>query len=610
MIVVMYVVRVPNRGSPPAILLRESYREAGKVKNRTLANLSAWPEAKVDALTRVLKGQPPPAAPLDEAFEITRSLPHGHVAAVLGTARRLGLEELIDPAPSRHRDLVTAMTVAQVIAPDSKLAIARGLRGQTAASSLGEVLRLGSCDEDDLYAAMDYLHGRQDEIQDALAARHLGGGTLVLYDVSSAAFEGRTCPLGAIGHPEDGVRGRLQIVYGLLTSPEGIPVAIEVFAGNTGDPTTVKSQVDKVKDRFGITKVVLVGDRGMLTAARLREDVRPAELDWITALRAPQVKALVRDGDLQLTLFDTQDLAEITSPDFPGERLVACKNPYLEAERARKRESLLAATEADLAKIAAACARARRPLRGQDTIAVRADRVLTRRKVARHFTIDIGADHLSYARNQDSIAAEAALDGIYVLRSSVAASDLGSTEIVSSCKALAQVERAFRAFNTDLDTRPIRHRTEEPGPRARVLADAVVLPQLAPAGPPRAAAVHRRRQARRLRRPDQPGRPRRPLTPRPGQGRHQADPGRPARAQLRHPARRPRHHLPEHHRTRRPPAARLPARHHTYRPAAAGLRIAQRQPPPRDHVVSSPAPRITKSQVNGPTRGSLGGTTG
>jgi hypothetical protein len=459
MIVVMYVVKVPNRGSPPAILLRESYREAGKVKNRTLANLSAWPEAKVEALSRVLKGQPPPAAGLDGAFEITRSLPHGHVAAVLGTARQLGLEELIDPVPSRRRDLVVAMAVAQVIAPDSKLAIARGLRGQTAASSLGEILGLGSCDEDDLYAAMDYLHGRQDEIQDALAARHLAGGTLVLYDVSSAAFEGRTCPLGAIGHPKDGVRGRLQIVYGLLTSPEGIPVAIEVFAGNTGDPKTVAAQVDRVKDRFGITKVVLAGDRGMLTAARLREDVRPAGLDWITALRAPQVKALVRDGDLQLTLFDVQDLAEITSPDFPGERLVACKNPYLEAERARKRESLLAATEADLEKIAAACTRTRRPLRGQDTIAVRADRVLSRRKVAKHFTIDIGDDHLSYARNQDSIAAEAALDGIYVLRTSVAASDLDSPEVVSSYKALAQVERAFRAFNTDLDIRPIRHRT-------------------------------------------------------------------------------------------------------------------------------------------------------
>ena len=461
MIVVMYVARVPNRGSPPAILLRESYREAGKVKNRTLANLSAWPEAKVDALSRVLKGQPPPAADLDGAFEITRSLPHGHVAAVLGTARQLGLEDLIDPEPSRHRDLVTAMAVAQVIAPDSKLAIARGLREETAASSLGEVLHLGSCDEDDLYAAMDYLQARQEQIQDALAARHLAGGTLVLYDVSSAAFEGRTCPLGAIGHPKDGVRGRLQIVYGLLTSPEGIPVAIEVFNGNTGDPKTVAAQVAKVKDRFGITTVVLVGDRGMLTAARLREDVRPEGLDWITALRAPQVKKLVRDGDLQLTLFDVQDLAEITSPDFPGERLVACMNPFLETERARKRESLLAATEADLEKIAAACARARRPLRGQDTIAVRADRVLKRRKVGKHFTIDITDDSFSYARNQDSITAEAALDGIYVLRTSVQPGDLEPAEVVSSYKALAQVERAFRAFNTDLDIRPIRHRTED-----------------------------------------------------------------------------------------------------------------------------------------------------
>jgi Transposase DDE domain len=456
----MYVARVPNRGSPPAVLLRESYREAGKVKNRTLANLSSWPEAKVDALSRVLKGQPRAAA-LDGAFEITRSLPHGHVAAVLGTLRDLGLEELIDPAPSRQRDLVTAMAVAQVIAPGSKLAIARGLRDATAASSLGEVLGLGSCDEDDLYAAMDWLQARQEQIQDALAARHLAGGTLVLYDVSSAAFEGRTCPLGAIGHPKDGVRGRLQIVYGLLTSKEGIPVAIEVFAGNTGDPKTVASQVDKVKDRFGISQVVLVGDRGMLTAARLREDVRPAGLDWITALRAPQVKKLVRDGDLQLTLFDTQDLAEITSPDFPGERLVACMNPFLEAERARKRESLLAATEADLGKIAAACARVRAPLRGQDKIAVRVDRVLNRRKVGKHFTIDIGEDRFSYHRNQDSITAEAALDGIYVLRTSVEPGNLDSGEIVSSYKALDQVERAFRAFNTDLDIRPIRHRTED-----------------------------------------------------------------------------------------------------------------------------------------------------
>ena len=456
----MYVARVPNRGSPPAVLLRESYREAGKVKNRTLANLSSWPEAKVEALSRVLKGQPPTAA-AEGTFEITRSLPHGHVAAVLGMLRRLGLEELIDPEPSRHRDLVAAMTVAQVIDPGSKLAIARGLRDATASSSLGEVLGAGGCDEDDLYAAMDYLRSRQQRVEDALAARHLPGGTLVLYDVSSAAFEGRTCPLGAVGHPKDGVRGRLQIVYGLLTSPQGIPVAIEVFKGNTGDPVTVAAQVEKVKDRFGITKVVLVGDRGMLTAARLREDVRPAQLDWITALRAPQVKKLVRDGALQLTLFDVQDLAEITSPDFPGERLVACMNPFLEAERARKRESLLQATEAELGKIAAAAGRARQPLRGTGKIMLRVDRVLNRRKVGKHFRIDIGDDHLSYARDQDSIAAEAALDGIYVLRTSVAAADLDSPQIVSSYKALAQVERAFRAFNTDLDIRPIRHRTED-----------------------------------------------------------------------------------------------------------------------------------------------------
>ena len=454
----MYITRVPNRASPPAVLLRESYREGGKVKNRTVANLSSWPEAKAEALSRALKGLPP--AGLEGMVEVARSLPHGHVAAVLGTIRELGLEELIDPEPSRQRDLVTAMAVAQVTGPGSRLAIARGLQEATAASSLGEVLGLGGCDEDDLYGAMDWLAARQDRIEDALAARHLAGGTLVLYDVSSAAFEGRTCPPGAIGHPKDGVRGRLQIVYGLLTSTGGVPVAIEVFKGNTGDPKTVAAQVAKVKDRFALTRVVLVGDRGMLTAARLREDIRPAGLDWITALRAPQVKALVRDGALQLELFDQMDLAEISSPDYPCERLVACKNPFPEAERARKRESLLQATEADLEKIAAAVARERRPLRGADTIALRADRVLRRRKVAKHFTTSISDEHFSYARNQDSITAETALDGIYVLRTTVADGDLDSGEIVSSYKALAQVERAFRAFNTDLDIRPIRHRTE------------------------------------------------------------------------------------------------------------------------------------------------------
>src|SRR6478736_3104401 len=273
----MYVARVPNRGSPPAILLRESYRQAGKVKTRTLANLSHWPDHKVDALQRALKGSP--AQQGLGAFEITRSLPHGHVAAVLGTARALGVEELIDPAPSRRRDLVTAMLVAQVIAPGSKLATARGLRTETATSSLGQLLGVTGCDEDDLYAAMDWALARKDAIENALAARHLVNGTLVLYDVSSAAFEGRTCPLGAIGHARDGVKGRLQIVYGLLCTTAGIPIAIEVFEGNTADPKTLATQIEKLKHRFKLSRVCLVGDQGMLTDARIRDEVRPAQLD-------------------------------------------------------------------------------------------------------------------------------------------------------------------------------------------------------------------------------------------------------------------------------------------------------------------------------------------
>src|SRR6188472_4015714 len=319
----MYVARVPNRGSPPAILLRESYRDGGQAANRTLAKLSRWPDDKVDALARVLKGLPAQGE-LAEAFEITRSRPHGHVAAVLGTARRLGIEELIDPAPSRRRDLVTAMLVAQVIAPGSKLAFARGLRSETATSSLGGVLGVAGCDEDDLYAAMDWALERKDIIEYTLAARHLANGTLVLYDVSSAAFEGRTCPLGRSGTPRDGVKGRLQIVYGLLCSPAGIPIAIEVFEGNTADPKTLAAQITKIKNRFGLSRVCLVGDRGMLTNARINDELRPAQLDWISALRAPQIKALVEHGALQLSLFDEQDLFEISSPEFPGERLVCC----------------------------------------------------------------------------------------------------------------------------------------------------------------------------------------------------------------------------------------------------------------------------------------------
>jgi hypothetical protein len=452
----MYVTRVPNRNSPPAVLLRESYREGGKVKNRTVANLSSWPEAKVEALARALKGLPP--AGLENMIEVTRSLPHGHVAAVLGMIRELGLEELIDAAGSRPRDLVTAMITAAVIDGSSKLATARGLRAGTAASSLGSLLGLQGCDEDDLYAAMDWLLPRQQAIEDALAARHLREGTLVLYDVSSAAFEGRTCPLGQIGHARDGVRGRLQIVYGVLTSTEGIPVAVEVFPGATGDPATLASQVKKLKQRFGLTHVALVGDRGMITKARIRDDLQPAKLDWITALRGPAIKALMAEGAIQPTLFDDTDMAEITSPDYPGERLIACYNPFLAAERARKRGELLAATEAELAKIAAATRRARRPLRGQDAIALAVGKIINAKKVAKHFLVDITGDGLAWRRDEDKIAAEAALDGIYVIRTSLPAEVLGTGSAVESYKALENVERVFRGLNTDLLIRPIRHR--------------------------------------------------------------------------------------------------------------------------------------------------------
>jgi transposase len=454
----MFITRVPNRGSPPAVLLRESYRENGKVKSRTLANLSRWPEHKIDRLDRALKGLPPADWDLSEAFEITRSLPHGHVAAVLGTADRLGVAELIDPAPSRRRNLVLAMLIGQIIEPGSKLAIARGLRADTATSTLGAVLDVAGADEDDLYEAMDWALARKDVIENALAARHLTEGTLVLYDVSSAAFEGHTCPLGKIGHARDGVKGRLQIVYGLLCSPTGVPIAIEVFDGNTADPKTLTAQIDKLKNRFGLSRVVLVGDRGMLTSARIRDELRPAQLDWISALRAPQIKALVEGGALQLSLFDEQNLFEITHPDYPDERLVCCHNPALADERARKRSELLAATENELQTIAAATRRARRPLRGADKIALRVGKVANKFKMAKHFHLDITDEVFSFTRNQEAIAAEAALDGIYVLRTSLPTQTLERDDVVLRYKDLADVERFFRTLNTELDVRPIRHR--------------------------------------------------------------------------------------------------------------------------------------------------------
>ena len=379
------------------------------------------------------------------------------MAAVLGTARALGVEELIDPAPSRRRDLVTAMLVAQVIAPDSKLATARGLRTETATSSLGQLLGVGGCDEDDLYAAMDWVLARKDAIENALAARHLASGTLVLYDVSSAAFEGRTCPLGAIGHARDGVKGRLQIVYGLLCSTAGVPVAIEVFEGNTADPKTLTTQITKLKHQFGLTRVALVGIGHAHQCAHHR-GVAPRRAGLDQRAARPQIKALVETGALQLSLFDEQNLIEISSPEFPGERLVCCHNPVLAADRARTRGELLAATGAELDKIAAATRRHRRPLRGKDKIALRVGKVFNRYKVAKHFTLTITEDSFTFSRNEQAIAAEAALNGIYVLRTSLPTDTLTNNDVVLRYKGLEDVERFFRTLNSELDVRPIRHR--------------------------------------------------------------------------------------------------------------------------------------------------------
>jgi hypothetical protein len=455
----MYVTRVPNRSSPPAVLLRENWREGGKVKSRTLANLTHWPEAKVEALRRVLRGEPF-LAPAADRCEIERSLPHGHVAAVLGTLRRIGLDRLLPRRPQRLAKLALALIVARVVEPAAKLATARQLSEATASHSLGAVLGLGPVDEDELYRALDVLGAAQPAIERALARRHLQDGTLVLYDVTSSYLEGRCCELARRGYSRDGRPDRPQIVFGLLCAADGCPVAVEVFAGDTGDPKTLAAQIDKLKKRFGLKRVVLVGDRGMITQARIEADLKPAGLDWITALRAPAIQALAADdGPLQLSLFDEKEMAEIESPDYPGERLIVCRNPLLAAERARTREDLLAATERDLAKIQAATMRARHPLRGAAAIALKVGAVLGRRKVAKHFNLTITEDTLAFARTEEAIAAEAALDGFYVLRTSVPAATLDAAATVLAYKGLARVERAFRSLKSiDLGVRPVYHR--------------------------------------------------------------------------------------------------------------------------------------------------------
>ena len=461
----MYIEAVPNRNSPPAILLRESYRDNGKVKKRTLLNLSDWPAELVEGFKALLKGGT--VVPKDQpVFTIKRSLPHGHVAAILGTLRKIGLDRLLGPAGHRDRDLVIAMIVARLAMPASKLATAKALSPHTATSSLGEVLGLGEVDEDALYSALDWLYGRQAAIEKALAKRHLEGGCLVLYDVSSSYVEGRHCELAQYGYNRDGKKGKQQIVYGLLCAADGCPVAIEVFEGNTGDPSTLNSQVTKLKQRFGLEHVVLVGDRGMITQARIDDDLTPAGLDWITALRAPAIQSLVEDGALQLSLFDQRDLASITADAYPGERLIVCRNPALAEERARKREDLLLATERDLAKIDQAVKRTgRRALRGQAEIALKVGAVLDRHKMAKHFKLTITDDHFAFARDSEAIAKEAALDGIYVIRTSLPKETLSDEGTVRAYKSLAQVERAFRALKTvDLQIRPLYHRL---APRVR-----------------------------------------------------------------------------------------------------------------------------------------------
>jgi transposase len=454
----MYIDVVPNRASPPAILLREAWREGKRIRKRTLANLSHWPQHKVEALRAVLKGDAL-AAGSGDSFEILRSVPHGHVAACLGTLRRVGLDSVLARKRSRQRDLCVAMVVGRLIEPRSKLALVRSFAEQTLSSSLGEVLGIADADEDHLYAAMDWLLKRQERIEFALAKRHLKDGTLVLYDVTSTYFEGRHCSLARIGHSRDKRFDKPQIVFGLLTDGEGCPVATEVFDGNTGDPRTLPLQIQKLRERFGLERVVLVGDRGMITSARIEENLKPSPgLDWITALRGPAIKKLVDSGALDVSLFDEKHLAEIQSPDYPGERLIVCRNPLLAEERRRKREDLLLATEAELEKIAVATRRDKYRLKGKDRIGLRVGRVLGRFKMAKHFHIVIGDDSFLYERDHPRIAEEAALDGFYVIRTNVGPKQLSSEDTVACYKRLARVERAFRSLKTvDLKIRPIHH---------------------------------------------------------------------------------------------------------------------------------------------------------
>jgi len=438
-------------------LLRRTYREGGKVKHETLGNLSDLPPDAIEYIRKRLRGDPP--LDCDGAFEIRRSLPHGHVAAVLGTMRKIGLESVIGSVPSRERDLVTALIVSRMIHPGSKLAAFNGLCEETAQSTLAEELGLGEIDPKELYKSLDWLLKRQTRIENKLAKKHLTDGTLVLYDISSSYYTGRTSALVRRGYSRDGKKSFPQIVYGLLCDRDGCPVAIEVFAGNTADPNTLGSQIRKLRQRFSLKRVVLVGDRGMITSRRIDEEIRDVDgLEWITALRSESIRKLVSKKAIQQSLFDEKNLAEITSEEFPGERLIVCRNPILAEERARKRRELLQATENKLDKIVEAVTRKKAPLRGEAKIGLRVGRVLNKYKMAKHFELEIKQDQFTYQRRGAKIAEEAALDGLYVIRTSVDAEEFSSEETVRTYKSLSQVERAFRSMKTvDLEIRPIFH---------------------------------------------------------------------------------------------------------------------------------------------------------
>jgi transposase len=455
----MFVETIPNRGSRPTVLIREAWREGEKIRRRTIGNITALPPEQIDQIRRTLKGERLVSS--TGAFEILRSQPHGHVAAVVGMMDKLGIPELLSTRRHRHRQLVLAMIAARILEPSSKLATAQKLDSETLSSSLGEVLGVEGAEADELYEALDWLTQGQARIEKKLAARHLGDGQRVLWDVTVVPFESHTCDLAAYGRPGKG-RSQLQVLFGLLATTQGIPVAAEVFRGNTGDPDTLATALDRVQGRFGLERVVMVGDRGMITDARIDEELRPREVGWITALRSPTIRKLMKEGGpLQLSLFDEQDLAEITHGDFPGERLVACRNPLLAEDRARTRQELLTSTERKLEQVQRKIQRKRDPLRGEDAIGVEVGKVLGASKVAKHFRYEITQDGFAFTRNETSIAQEAALDGIYVIRTNVPQAELEAEAVVRAYKELAEVEKAFRIMKRfALEVAPIRHRLE------------------------------------------------------------------------------------------------------------------------------------------------------